>query len=241
MLKLILFLLPLAIIDPSFCNKNERIIIVGAGASGISAASKLFENGYTNVKILEAEPRFGGRVYTQKFHDNFIELGAQCVHGQKGNVVFELANPLSLLKSSILDVDEFEFTRLDGTKLPFQYGSEQMRIFFSIIENNEEFTKSLETIKNYITVEYQKRWRADEKSLTYMTEDLEKQFLLYFENYILGDDAMDDWNDSNGIGYNAYEECEGNQYNVWNKTGYKIIFDILMVIYFIFALVTPTQ
>lgn len=228
-LNLILFLIPLTIINLSSCNKNERIIIVGAGPSGIGAASKLFENGYTNVKILEAEPRIGGRVYTQKFRDSFIELGAQFIHGEKGNVIYELAKPLSLLKQSILEISDFEFITFDGTKLPFQYGLEQMKIFLEITENNEEFTTSLETVKNYITKEYQKRWRADEKSSSYMTEDLEKQFLLYFENFILSNDAMYDWSDNNGIGFNAYEECEGSQSNIWNLTGYKIIFDILMV------------
>lgn len=50
------------------CNENQpNVIIVGAGASGIAAASKLFQNGFKNVKILEAENRIGGRVFTTKF------------------------------------------------------------------------------------------------------------------------------------------------------------------------------
>lgn len=47
-------------------DKNRRIVIIGAGPSGISAAVKLFENGFTNVTILEAEDRIGGRVHTVK-------------------------------------------------------------------------------------------------------------------------------------------------------------------------------
>lgn len=42
-------------------------MIVGAGASGIAAASKLIENGFENLIILEAENRIGGRVNTVKF------------------------------------------------------------------------------------------------------------------------------------------------------------------------------
>lgn len=229
MLKLNLILFLITIINQSSCNKNERIIIIGAGASGIGAASKLFENGYTNVKILEAEHRIGGRVYTQKFRDSYIEQGAQFIHGERGNIVYELANPLSLIKSSLLDIADFEFIKFDGTKLPFQYGMEQMKFFIEITENNEDFTNSSETVKDYVTREYQKLWRADENSLKYMTEDLEKQFILSFENFILSNDAMFDWSDNNGMGFNAYEECEGSQTNIWNLTGYKIIFDILMV------------
>ena len=45
-------------------HKNADILIIGAGPSGIAAASKLFQNGFTSVKILEAENRIGGRVHT---------------------------------------------------------------------------------------------------------------------------------------------------------------------------------
>ena len=47
--------------------KDPRIVIIGAGPSGIAAASKLFEHGFNNITILEAEDRIGGRVYTTKF------------------------------------------------------------------------------------------------------------------------------------------------------------------------------
>lgn len=47
-------------------RKNTRIVIVGAGAAGIAAASKLMENGFENVKILEAENRIGGRIFSSQ-------------------------------------------------------------------------------------------------------------------------------------------------------------------------------
>lgn len=48
-------------------TKSPRIVIVGAGAAGIGAATKLLENGFENLLILEAENRIGGRVNTVKF------------------------------------------------------------------------------------------------------------------------------------------------------------------------------
>lgn len=57
--------------------KNIKIVVVGAGISGISAASKLIENGFSNVTILEAEKRIGGRVHTIPFAANCVDLGAQ--------------------------------------------------------------------------------------------------------------------------------------------------------------------
>lgn len=44
---------------------QPKIIIVGAGISGIAAATKLYENGFNDITILEAENRIGGRVYTR--------------------------------------------------------------------------------------------------------------------------------------------------------------------------------
>lgn len=52
-------------------NDNARIIIVGAGASGIAAASKLFQNGFKNIKLIEAENRIGGRLYAVKIGNYF--------------------------------------------------------------------------------------------------------------------------------------------------------------------------
>lgn len=54
-----------------------RILIIGAGCSGISAASRLLKTGFKNIQILEAENRIGGRIYTTKFADNVVDLGAQ--------------------------------------------------------------------------------------------------------------------------------------------------------------------
>lgn len=57
--------------------ENARIVIVGAGISGISAAAKLIENGFKNLVILEAEGRIGGRVWSVPFSKNVLDLGAQ--------------------------------------------------------------------------------------------------------------------------------------------------------------------
>jgi monoamine oxidase len=39
-----------------------KILIIGAGMSGLSAASHLVKNGVTDFKILEARNRIGGRI-----------------------------------------------------------------------------------------------------------------------------------------------------------------------------------
>lgn len=44
----------------------NRVIIIGAGASGLAAASRLVENGLSlsNITILESQNRIGGRIHT---------------------------------------------------------------------------------------------------------------------------------------------------------------------------------
>ncbi len=58
------------------------ILILGAGASGLSAAIELARAGL-RIEILEARDRVGGRIFTQ--HDpnvnHAVELGAEFVHG----------------------------------------------------------------------------------------------------------------------------------------------------------------
>lgn len=56
---------------------DEEIIIIGAGISGIAAASRLIERGITNFKILEADTRIGGRILTIPFKDHVLEIGSQ--------------------------------------------------------------------------------------------------------------------------------------------------------------------
>ena len=50
----------------------SEIIIIGAGASGLAAASRLCEHGIhpAQITILEAENRIGGRIYTHQHGKN---------------------------------------------------------------------------------------------------------------------------------------------------------------------------
>lgn len=43
-------------------KRQPRIVVIGAGLAGLSAAKALLESGFTDVTILEATERIGGRV-----------------------------------------------------------------------------------------------------------------------------------------------------------------------------------
>ncbi len=57
-------------------DRTEKVIVVGAGVSGLIAALHLEENGI-EVTILEKEPRVGGRVYSEPLGGTYANLGAQ--------------------------------------------------------------------------------------------------------------------------------------------------------------------
>jgi monoamine oxidase len=65
-----------------FMRSKSDVIVIGAGAAGLTAAAKLASAGYS-VTILEARDRIGGRMFT--VHDPKygapVELGAEFVHG----------------------------------------------------------------------------------------------------------------------------------------------------------------
>lgn len=116
---------------------SAKIVIIGSGISGIAAATKLYENGFHNLIILESENRIGGRIFTTPFASNVIDLGAQWYllqskiiltflsnntliffflrcHGEKDNVVYELSKELNVLNSDKIKYNKFEYRQSNG-------------------------------------------------------------------------------------------------------------------------------
>ncbi|MEM6326449.1 MAG: NAD(P)/FAD-dependent oxidoreductase [Bacteroidota bacterium] len=73
-------------------NRDESVLIVGAGVAGLAAADRLRMSGYTAVTILEARDRTGGRVWTSHAWDGVpVDLGASWIHGPRRNPITRLA------------------------------------------------------------------------------------------------------------------------------------------------------
>lgn len=54
---------------------KKKIVIIGAGLSGLYLGYRLKKEGFL-VRILEANARIGGRIFTKNLHDTHVELGA---------------------------------------------------------------------------------------------------------------------------------------------------------------------
>ena len=82
---------------------RHKVIIIGAGASGLAAAVHLASLNIEDVIILEAsEDRVGGRVWSERLRRGGprVEMGAQWVHGEEGNVAHDIASGLGFLEKT---------------------------------------------------------------------------------------------------------------------------------------------
>nr|XP_020732722.1 spermine oxidase isoform X3 [Odocoileus virginianus texanus] len=79
---------------------QPRVVVIGAGLAGLAAARALLEQGFTDVTVLEASSRIGGRVQSVKLGHATFELGATWIHGSHGNPIYHLAEANGLLEET---------------------------------------------------------------------------------------------------------------------------------------------
>lgn len=68
-----------------------RVVVVGAGAAGLAAASRLADRGHA-VVVVEARDRIGGRIWTERVGGLPVDLGASWIHGARDNPASDLAD-----------------------------------------------------------------------------------------------------------------------------------------------------
>lgn len=90
-----------------------RVIIVGAGFSGIAAANSLQTCG-VEVLVLEGRSQIGGRTRTLPGLGASVEAGGAWIHAPIGNPLTDLANFLSIEQSRFALSDIFSEMRLAG-------------------------------------------------------------------------------------------------------------------------------
>lgn len=78
--------------EPDAERRNRPVVIVGAGAAGLAAATELQASGFDDVVLLEARDRIGGRIWTDTIGGDIpIDLGASWIHGVDGNPISAIA------------------------------------------------------------------------------------------------------------------------------------------------------
>eukprot|EP00268_Persea_americana_P005391 TRINITY_DN11803_c0_g1_i1.p1 TRINITY_DN11803_c0_g1~~TRINITY_DN11803_c0_g1_i1.p1 ORF type:complete len:2279 (+),score=554.97 TRINITY_DN11803_c0_g1_i1:810-7646(+) len=118
---------PVRVTDSMQCDSevHKRVIIIGAGPAGLTAARHLQRQGFS-VCVLEARDRIGGRVHTD--HSSLsvpVDLGASIITGVEADVATERRpDPSSLvcaqlgLELSVLNSDCPLYDIVTGHKVP---------------------------------------------------------------------------------------------------------------------------
>lgn len=88
---------------PISASTRPRVIIVGAGMSGLSAANRIttLAPGRFDLTILEASKRVGGRICTSTFCGERVEMGATWIHGIEGSPVHGIAERMGSMQGDI--------------------------------------------------------------------------------------------------------------------------------------------
>ncbi|XP_026479207.1 spermine oxidase-like [Ctenocephalides felis] len=230
------------------------VVIVGAGAAGISAAVKLNKCGFKNVIVLEASDRIGGRICTKPFGSNKVDLGAQWCHGQEGNIVYDIVKDMDLLSGSEMYHDN-EFLVSDGTIVPKNISRKLENLYHKIASKddgmiNSDLSLGQFMINNANSAEqlqdedeesgcfcvkcdafltsfwYYKLMKLNEYQD--VDETLSEQFLEWCHRFHNSYDASDKWFESSAKGYLEYHECPGHPLLNWKGAGYLRFLEVIM-------------
>ncbi|XP_039435652.1 spermine oxidase-like [Culex pipiens pallens] len=202
---------------------SPKSLVIGAGAAGLAAAARLFANGFTDVLILEAGNRIGGRVWTVPFGNQLVELGAQWCHGQKNNVLYELAKPQDLLEESTF-AQRNVLLFSDG----YQTSKEVTRSLMSLahrLVDSEEIRQAKGTLgENFV-----KKFKEEVPKMDGSIEpDVVDGFIESYHRFLKGKLAIDSWGEASGNCRVGYEKCEGSSRLAWKGKGAKTALELIM-------------
>ncbi|XP_070491018.1 spermine oxidase-like [Chironomus tepperi] len=214
MLRNIFFVI--LIVSSTKATTQPKIIIVGSGLSGLSAAVKLYENGYENILILEAENRIGGRIHTVELSDQgYVDLGAQWVHGMKNNSIYESIVGKYGFGETGFDDHYPIFLQSDGVQLDqekcHKLADMAMKILFSSYDQMSEFPGS---IQDYFISSFvgQTTEMADQMLTHEMIDFFEKEMNIW--------NGSTTWKDLSASLHCASGHNAGTQHLTWKRDGF---------------------
>jgi oxygen-dependent protoporphyrinogen oxidase len=112
---------------PSSHSKIEKVVVIGAGITGLVCARELIKNAQKSsrsvrVTLLESSPRIGGKIRSETLDDALIETGPDSFVTLKPEMI-ELINELGLRDELIGTAADATVSVLkDGRLLPMPSG-----------------------------------------------------------------------------------------------------------------------
>ena len=135
--------------DNKIIPNKKKVIIIGAGISGLAAAKKLQEKGFI-VTVLEAQNKVGGRLRTNRTLGIAFDEGASWIHGIKGNPITNLAQKAGI-KTSFTDDESLVCYDINGVLRSdeiFDNADAELKKIKKVLKNNGSATQSFETVFN---------------------------------------------------------------------------------------------
>ena len=195
----------------------DRVVVVGAGIAGLTAASRLRQHGIDCV-VLEARDRIGGRLHTVELAGVPVDLGGSWIHHPIGNpltafcdehgVVRDKGNPIPSLSA----YDRVEGRRLDSAETATYSVAESEAFWDSVMLLNERLgpgATGREAIEAYVA----------ERGLTGAVARRVRQELLAEVEA----DAADTADNSSLYWLSTDEDFEGDLFGDLPRRGYRSV------------------
>ncbi|XP_005089069.2 spermine oxidase [Aplysia californica] len=180
-------------------QNDSKVVVIGAGIAGVSAALKLVYNGIPDVTLLEAQDYIGGRVKAAMIDGSPADLGAQFIHGRTGNPVYEIAAKLKRIPfaTSVNPVEESLtnpgdiFYTSSGHKIERDEVKELMELLSEVLENEvtDGYGKSVQEALESV---YSKFLSENEGKINPAMEEVYEAAYRWFSKYVQVDNATDD-------------------------------------------------
>ncbi|XP_034483052.1 spermine oxidase-like [Drosophila innubila] len=203
-------------------KQTARIVIIGAGASGIAAATRLLEQGFKNVSILEAENRIGGRINTVPFGDSVVDKGAQWCHGENGNVVYQRVKDLDMLDRTGDVLNAVSFVRSNKEVLP----NETAYLLGTVVESSLPAppNEANGSLGDHLTDNY---WRALSMSAP-VDKTIAQELLETIKKFRCSFTASDHLFEVSPRAHLEFAKSDGEFLLNWRNKGYKSFLKVLM-------------
>lgn len=205
----------------------QKIVVIGAGISGFSAAAKLMENGFDDIVILEAENRTGGRIHSIPQGNGFIDLGAQWCHGQGLNVIYELVSKHFTFGDNGWEDNDSLFYQSTGKPAAQAQCVKLAALSESILDRYSQMEKFNGSLGDFFVVKY--RESLKDSSYNKIPIALTNQILDYVHKNVVYDFASPTWFDISAKLNGLSIGTTGKQLLTWKTFGYKTVFDYITV------------